>query len=102
VVGVIENMSYLPCPHCGDRIELYGSGGGQAVADELTRIIGARVPLLGQVPQDIALREGGDAGLPLVLSNPDSEAAKQLTIIADQLANRHRGLAGRRLGITPV
>ena len=102
VVGVIENMSYLPCPHCGDRIELYGSGGGQAVADELTRIIGTRVPLLGQVPQDIALREGGDAGLPLVLSNPDSEAAKQLTIIADQLANRHRGLAGRRLGITPV
>jgi ATP-binding protein involved in chromosome partitioning len=102
VAGVIENMSYLPCPHCGDRIELYGSGGGQAVADELTKLIGTRVPLLGQVPQDIALREGGDAGLPLVLSNPDSEAAKQLTIIADQLANRHRGLAGRRLGITPV
>ena len=86
VAGVIENMSYLPCPHCGDRIELYGSGGGQAVADELTKLIGTRVPLLGQVPQDIALREGGDAGLPLVLSNPDSEAAKQLTIIADQLA----------------
>jgi ATP-binding protein involved in chromosome partitioning len=60
------------------------------------------VPLLGQVPQDIALREGGDAGLPLVLSNPDSEAAKQLTIIADQLANRRRGLSGRRLGLTPV
>jgi ATP-binding protein involved in chromosome partitioning len=102
VAGVIENMSYLPCPHCGDRIELYGSGGGQAVADELTKIIGTRVPLLGQVPQDITLREGGDAGLPLVLSNPDSEAAKQLTIIADQLANRRRGLSGRRLGITPV
>ena len=102
VAGVIENMSYLPCPHCGDRIELYGSGGGQAVADELTRLIGTRVPLLGQVPQEIALREGGDAGRPLVLSNPDSEAAKQLTIIADQLANRRRGLAGRRLGITPV
>jgi len=102
VAGVIENMSYLPCPHCGDRIELYGSGGGQAVADELTKLIGTRVPLLGQVPQDIALREGGDAGLPLVLSNPDSEAAKQLTIIADQLANRRRGLSGRRLGLTPV
>jgi ATP-binding protein involved in chromosome partitioning len=102
VAGVIENMSYLPCPHCGDRIELYGSGGGQAVADELTKIIGTRVPLLGQVPQDITLREGGDAGLPLVLSNPDSEAAKQLTIIADQLANRRRGLSGRRLGLTPV
>jgi ATP-binding protein involved in chromosome partitioning len=102
VVGVIENMSYLPCPHCGDRIELYGSGGGQAVADELTKLIGARVPLLGQIPQDISLREGGDAGVPLVLSNPDSEAAKQLTIIADQLANRRRGLAGRRLGLTPV
>jgi ATP-binding protein involved in chromosome partitioning len=102
VTGVIENMSYLPCPHCGDRIELYGSGGGQAVADELTKIIGARVPLLGQVPQEIALREGGDEGIPLVLSNPGSAAAKELTAIADQLANRTRGLAGRRLGLTPV
>jgi ATP-binding protein involved in chromosome partitioning len=102
VVGVIENMSYLPCPHCGDRIDLYGSGGGQAVADELTKIIGTSVPLLGQVPIDIRLREGGDAGVPLVLSSPESAAAQQLAAIAGSLANRSRGLAGRRLGLTPV
>src|SRR6266581_1411702 len=102
VVGVIENMSYLPCPHCHERIDIFGSGGGQAVADALTRIIGTRVPVLGQVPIDVRLREGGDSGVPLVLSAPESAAAQQLTMIAGSLANRARGLAGRRLGLTPV
>jgi ATP-binding protein involved in chromosome partitioning len=102
VVGVIENMSYLPCPHCGERIEIFGSGGGQAVADALTRIIGTQVPMLGQVPIDVGLREGGDSGIPLVLSRPESAAAQQITMIAGSLANRSRGLAGRRLGLTPV
>jgi ATP-binding protein involved in chromosome partitioning len=102
VVGVIENMSYLPCPHCGERVDVFGTGGGEAVADTLTRIVGARVPVLGQVPIDMRLREAGDSGTPLVLSDPDSPAARQLTTIADQLASRSRGLAGRRLGLTPV
>jgi ATP-binding protein involved in chromosome partitioning len=101
VVGVIENMSYLPCPHCGERIDLFGSGGGQAVADALTRIIGAPVPLLGQVPIDLGLREGGDSGVPLVISSPESPAAKELSVIADGLGPP-RGLAGRRLGLTPI
>jgi ATP-binding protein involved in chromosome partitioning len=102
VVGVIENMSYLPCPHCGERIDVFGTGGGEAVADTLTRVVGAKVPLLGQVPIDIRLREAGDSGVPLVLSDPDSPAARQLTAIADRLAARSRSLAGRRLGLTPV
>jgi ATP-binding protein involved in chromosome partitioning len=102
VVGVIENMSYLPCPHCGERVDVFGSGGGEAVADTLTRIVGARVPLLGQVPIDMRLREAGDSGTPLVLSDPESPAARQLTAIADRLASRSRSLAGRRLGLTPV
>ena len=102
VIGVIENMSYLPCPHCDERIDIFGSGGGQAVADALTKIIGTQVPLLGQVPVDVRLREGGDSGVPLVLSNPESPAARQLAMIAESLANRSRGLAGRRLGITPL
>src|SRR5215467_988637 len=102
VVGVIENMSYLPCPHCGERVDVFGSGGGEAVADTLTRIVGARVPLLGQVPIDTRLREAGDSGTPLVLSDPESPAAQQLTAIADRLASRSRSLAGRRLGLTPV
>ncbi len=58
--------------------------------------------MLGQVPIDVRLREGGDSGIPLVLSRPESAAAQQITMIAGSLANRSRGLAGRRLGLTPV
>jgi ATP-binding protein involved in chromosome partitioning len=99
--GVIENMSYLVCPHCGEHTELFGSGGGATVAAALSRLSGAQVPLLGQVPMDVRLREGGDSGVPLVLSDPDSPAALALRKIADNLGARSRGLAGRNLGITP-
>jgi ATP-binding protein involved in chromosome partitioning len=99
--GVIENMSYLVCPHCGEHTELFGSGGGATVAAALSRLSGAQVPLLGQVPMDVRLREGGDSGVPLVLSDPDSPAALALRKIADGLGARSRGLAGRNLGITP-
>src|SRR5580692_2694109 len=102
VAGVIENMSYLPCPHCGERLEVFGSGGGQAVADTLTRLIGAPVPLLGEIPIDTRLREAGDAGLPLELGHPDAPAAQQLRKVAESLAGRSRSLAGRQLGLTPV
>jgi ATP-binding protein involved in chromosome partitioning len=102
VAGVIENMSYLPCPHCGEAVEVFGSGGGQTVADALTRTLGASVPLLGQVPIDVRLREGGDAGTPIVLADPDSVAAKELRAIADRLAGRAPSLRGRRLGLTPT
>src|SRR5215467_7445548 len=102
ITGVIENMSGFPCPHCGEVVEVFGSGGGQAVADALTRVTGTQVPLLGQVPLDVRLRQGGDEGIPLVLSAPDSAAAAQLTAIAGTLANRSRGLAGRHLGLSPV
>src|SRR5262249_61819999 len=102
VVGVIENMSYLPCPHCGERVDVFGTGGGEAVADTLTRIVGARVPLLGQVPIDMRLREAGDSGAPLVLSDPGSPAARQLTPHAHHPASRAPSPAGRRLGLTPV
>ena len=101
ITGVIENMSYLPCPHCGERVEVFGSGGGTAVAEALTRITGASVPLLGQVPIDLRLREGGDNGVPLVLTDPGSPAGKQLSEIAGSLS-RPRGLAGRELGLSPV
>jgi ATP-binding protein involved in chromosome partitioning len=102
VVGVIENMSYLVCDHCGERNEIFGSGGGQTVADALTKALGTRVPLLGQVPIETRLREGGDTGAPLVLSEPDSVAAKELRGIADRLGGRSRGLAGMSLGVTPI
>ncbi len=102
IAGVIENMSYLPCPHCGDRIDVFGVGGGAAVTEALSRITGTTVPLLGQVPIDVRLREGGDAGIPLVLSDPASPAGAILREIAEGLAGRTRGLAGRQLGLTPV
>jgi ATP-binding protein involved in chromosome partitioning len=101
IAGVIENMSYLVCPHCGEQTELFGSGGGASVAEALTRLTGAPVPLLGQVPLDVRLREGGDAGTPLVLSEPDSPAGLALRKIADEIGARRRGLAGRQLGLTP-
>jgi ATP-binding protein involved in chromosome partitioning len=101
VAGVIENMSYLVCPHCGEHTELFGSGGGASVAAALSQLSGAQVPLLGQVPIDVRLREGGDSGVPLVLGDPDSPAGLALRKIADELGARSRGLAGRSLGITP-
>ena len=102
IAGVVENMSYLPCPHCGDRIDVFGSGGGQSVAESLTRSLGANVPLLGQIPLDVRLREGGDSGTPLVLSDPDALASKELLTIVDALTGKPRGLAGLSLGLSPA
>ncbi|PRY01976.1 ATP-binding protein involved in chromosome partitioning [Allonocardiopsis opalescens] len=102
IVGVIENMAYLTCPHCDERIEVFGSGGGQAVADGLTRSLGAKVPLLGQVPIDVDLRVGGDSGEPLVLSEPSASSSVELRRIAKELLGTGRGLAGRPLNLTPV
>ncbi len=102
VVGVIENMSYLACPHCGERTDVFGKGGGDAVAGALTRVVGAPVPVLGQIPIDVRVREAGDLGQPIVLAYPDSPAALEFQQIADQLAGRSRSLAGRSLGLSPV
>jgi ATP-binding protein involved in chromosome partitioning len=102
VSGVIENMSSFPCPHCGEPMDLFGSGGGQLVSETLTRELGTDVPLLGRVPFDVALREGGDNGSPLVLAQPDAPASTVLREIATGLSARKRGLAGMSLGITPA
>ena len=102
VVGVIENMAYLPCPHCDERIEVFGKGGGQAVAQALSRLVGTDVPLLGEVPIDLRLRESGDEGTPLVLADPATPAASALISIAEQIGSRSRSLVGRQLGVTPV
>jgi ATP-binding protein involved in chromosome partitioning len=101
IAGVIENMSYLICPHCGEHTDVFGSGGGDAVATALTRITGTSVSLLGQIPIDTRLRQGGDEGMPLVLSAPDAPAAQELSKVADGLSTRARGLAGRSLSISP-
>jgi ATP-binding protein involved in chromosome partitioning len=85
----------------GSRNHLFGAGGGQMVADSLTRAVGSEVPLLGQVPLDPRLRETGDAGTPLVLADRDAPAAVVLREVADRLATRSRGLAGRLLSVSP-
>jgi ATP-binding protein involved in chromosome partitioning len=100
LIGVVENMSWLQMPD-GSRSYLFGSGGGQVVADALTRSLGSEVPLLGQVPLDPRLRETGDAGTPLVRADPTSPAAVVLRGIAERLATRSRGLAGRLLSVSP-
>jgi ATP-binding protein involved in chromosome partitioning len=103
VVGVIENMSFLPCPHCGPehRLEIFGSGGGQRVAETLTTRLGYDVALLGTIPLEATLRAGGDSGHPIVATDPNSPAGAALIAIADGLDGRGRGLAGLQLGLTP-
>jgi ATP-binding protein involved in chromosome partitioning len=101
LVGVVENMSWLELPS-GERMEVFGSGGGAAVAGSLTKLVGAPVPLLGQIPLDPQVRQTGDDGTPLVLAAPDSPAAKALTGVADQLAVRRASLVGKPLGLRPA
>ena len=84
VIGVIENMAG----------ELFGSGGGASTAARLD------VPLLASIPLSIALREGGDAGVPVVLGHPDDPSAVAITAAAAALATRARGLSGKKLGLT--
>jgi ATP-binding protein involved in chromosome partitioning len=101
LVGVVENMSWLELPS-GERMEVFGSGGGQIVADSLTRLIGAPVPLLGQIPLDTRVREAGDVGRPIVLDAPESPAAKALAAVADRLALRRESLVGKPLSLRPA
>jgi ATP-binding protein involved in chromosome partitioning len=93
VAGVIENMSYFVCPDCNERHEIFGAGGGEQLAREL----GAE--LLGKVPMDVRLREGGDSGKPLVISDPDAPASQELLKVAAALPPVKRSLVGKRLNL---
>jgi ATP-binding protein involved in chromosome partitioning len=101
LVGVVENMSWLQLPD-GSKMEIFGAGGGQTVAESLTRLTGARVPLLGQIPLDTLVREAGDEGTPVVLAHPQAPAAQALIAVADQLAVRRESLVGKPLGLKPA
>lgn len=98
IAGVVENMSWMTMPD-GSQLSVFGSGGGEQVAQNLTRAVGADVPLLGQIPLDPRVREHGDDGTPIVLSEPESDAGKAFAKIATKLAVRKRGLVGMNLGI---
>ncbi len=98
LVGVVENMSWLEMPD-GSRMEVFGAGGGETVAQSLTKTMGASVPLLGQIPLDTRVREAGDAGTPIVLADPAAPAAVALDAVADRLAVRRESLVGKPLGL---
>ncbi len=80
VLGVVENMSYFTCEHCGQRTDIFGHGGGQAMAERM------KVPFLGEVPLDTVVRAGGDSGNPVVVSNPEAPAAQAIAQIASKVA----------------
>jgi ATP-binding protein involved in chromosome partitioning len=90
-IGVIENMSWFVCPHCGERERIFGEGGGQEAADTLG------VPLLAQVPLVPAIRQGGDVGAPIVVTDPDSPAGETLRTAGRDLARATRSKVGKPL-----
>ncbi len=101
VVGVVENMSWLACPHCGERTDVFGSGGGARVAAALSGRLGYDVPLLAEIPLQPGIRVAGDTG-DAARAFADGTVAGPLLAIADALVKPGRGLVGRSLGLTPV
>ena len=99
IVGVIENMAGLVQPD-GEVLELFGAGGGELVAERLSAGQPEPVPLLASVPLSMALRQGGDSGVPVVIAEPDDPAARAIESAAAQLAALPRDLAGRRLDVS--
>lgn len=82
VLGIVENMSYFQCPKCEERTYIFSHGGGEKTAAAY------EVPLLGEVPLNVSLREGGDAGKPVAATDPDSPAAQAFTAIAEKVASQ--------------
>jgi ATP-binding protein involved in chromosome partitioning len=99
IYGVVENMAGLAQPD-GTVLDIFGTGGGEEVARRLSASQDAPVELLASVPLSIALRAGGDLGEPIVLAHPDDPASVAIRSVADRLASRSRGLAGRKLGLS--
>src|SRR5690349_3508936 len=79
VLGIVENMSWFECPHCGKPTAIFGTGGGKRLADEL------ELPLLGEIPLDARVHEGADRGLPIVVAEPESSASRALRALADRV-----------------
>jgi nitrogenase subunit NifH len=87
VVGIIENMSGMSCPHCGKKIDLFSEGGGERAAGELG------VPFLGRIPIDPRIVKSGDGGKPFVLSQPDSAAARAFETVVEKILEQDESLA---------
>lgn len=100
IIGVIENMSSFSVPGSDLTIDLFGSGGGDETAARLSTLVGADIPLLGKIPFDQELREGGDQGEAIVFRSPESPAATEFIRIAQSISVRKRSLLGVRLGLS--
>ena len=95
ILGIVENMSYLDLPD-GTRMDIFGSGGGEQLADSM------QAPFLGKVPMEAEVRVGGDSGKPIVVSKPDSPAAKALTDIAQNVAAKVSVAALEQNNVLPI
>ena len=81
VLGIVENMSFFNCPHCGNRTDVFGHGGGRREALRL------EAPFLGEIPLDAAIREGGDTGRPVLVADKSSALSAAFLAVADQILN---------------
>ena len=81
ILGIVENMSYFLCPHCGEKSEIFSSGGGEKTSQKYN------VPLIGKIPIDTEIRVGGDAGKPIIISNPESRQSAEFINIAGAVAS---------------
>ena len=95
VLGIVENMSYLKLED-GKQLDIFGSGGGKSLAEE------SQIPMIGAIPLDPIIREGGDSGIPVVISHPDSEAAKVMVSIAEKIAAKVEELAEKGAGFVSI
>jgi len=107
ILGVVENMSDSPCPHCGQGIALFGSGGGELTAKNLSELVGEKVELLAKIPFDTRLRNGGDEGTPVTSMAATATESEHLPIwsafdeLLENILVRRRSLAGKNLGLKP-
>jgi ATP-binding protein involved in chromosome partitioning len=92
-------MSDSKCSKCGEPIAIFGTGGGIETSKRLSSLVGADVPLLGAIPFDTSLREGGDAGTPIVIGDPTSPASEAFYALIEKLMVRSKSLVGVRLGL---
>jgi ATP-binding protein involved in chromosome partitioning len=99
IIGVVENMSDTECAKCGEKISIFGSGGGQEAAKRLSTLVGVEVPMIASIPFTPELREGGDGGLPIVISEPESPATLAFEGLIQKLMVRSKSLVGVRLGL---
>jgi len=79
IMGIVENMSYFLCPHCGDRTDIFSTGGAKKECDNL------ETDLLGEIPIDVDIRAGGDEGIPVVQANPEGPQSKAFMDIAENI-----------------